>query len=112
LLQLKCGDILFRLDDEFEVFAAGDNNDWVAPNDNFAPYNRDRNWVQGLLDLNNISDNTNTVFLTDTLLASYVGAVLGSLNAIYAQLAPKKLSSHPSKNLTWLFHIQGLITAR
>ena len=59
------------------VMYAGDNDDRVVPNDNFAPYDRDRNWVRGLLDLDNISDNTNTVFLTDSLLASYGASSLG-----------------------------------
>src|SRR5688572_8810945 len=59
------------------VMYAADNHDWVAPNDILSPYDRDRNWARGRLDLNNISDNTNTVFLTDSLLASYVNSSLG-----------------------------------
>src|SRR6187431_1433495 len=49
------------------VMYAGDNDDRVVPNDNNATYDRDRNWVRGSLDLNNSPDNTNTVFLTDSL---------------------------------------------
>jgi prepilin-type N-terminal cleavage/methylation domain-containing protein len=59
------------------VIYAGDNDDRVVPNDNFATYDRDRNWVRGSLDLNNSPDNTNTVFLTDSLLASYGASSLG-----------------------------------
>ena len=59
------------------VMYAGDNDDRVAPNDVFAPYDRDRNWVRGKLNLNPVSDNTNTVFLTDSLLGSYLYYSLG-----------------------------------
>ncbi|MEO6033642.1 MAG: prepilin-type N-terminal cleavage/methylation domain-containing protein [Verrucomicrobiota bacterium] len=59
------------------VMYAGDNDDRIPPNDNFATYDRERNWVRGRLDLNNHPDNTNTVFLTDSLLGSYVGNSLG-----------------------------------
>ncbi len=59
------------------VMYAGDNDDRVAPNDILAPYDRDRNWVRGRLDLKNSPDNTNTVFLTDSLLGMYVGHSLG-----------------------------------
>ena len=59
------------------VMYAGDNDDRVVPNDVFAPYDRDRNWVRGKLDLNNSPDNTNNVFLTDSLLGSYVSYSLG-----------------------------------
>ena len=43
-----------------------------TPNDINATYDRDRNWVRGWLDLNNSPDNTNTVFLTDSLLGFYL----------------------------------------
>jgi prepilin-type N-terminal cleavage/methylation domain-containing protein len=56
---------------------AADNGDRVVPNDVNFPYDRDRNWARGKLDLNNHPDNTNTVFLTDSLLASYVSRSLG-----------------------------------
>lgn len=59
------------------VMYAGDNDDRIPPNDNFATYDRDRNWVRGRLDLNNHPDNTNTVFLTDSLLGPYVNYSLG-----------------------------------
>ena len=55
----------------------GDNADRIPPNDNNANNDRDRNWVRGWLDLNNSPDNTNTVFLTDSLLGFYVGRALG-----------------------------------
>ena len=59
------------------VMYAGDNDDRIPPNDAAANYDRDRNWVRGSLDLNNHPDNTNTVFLTDSLLGSYVSYSLG-----------------------------------
>jgi prepilin-type N-terminal cleavage/methylation domain-containing protein len=59
------------------VMYAGDNEDRVVPNDVNATYDRHRNWVRGRLDLDNNSDNTNTVFLTDSLLASYGASSLG-----------------------------------
>src|SRR6188474_3057362 len=59
------------------VVYAGDNDDRVVPNDNFATHDRDRNWVRGKLDLDNHPDNTNTLFLTDSLLASYGASSLG-----------------------------------
>src|SRR6187455_2110669 len=59
------------------VIYAGDNDDRVVPNQVFATYDRDRNWVRGSLDLNNSPDNTNTVFLTDSLLAPYGASTLG-----------------------------------
>ena len=59
------------------VMYAGDNDDRIVPNDFFALYDRDRNWARGRLDLDNHPDNTNTVFLTDSLLGFYVGHSLG-----------------------------------
>ena len=59
------------------VMYAGDNDDRIPPNNNFALYDRERNWVRGKLDLINSSDNTNTVFLTDSLLGPYVNYSLG-----------------------------------
>ena len=56
---------------------AGENNDRVVPNDVYAPRDRDRTWVRGILDLLNHPDNTNTVFLTDSLLGPYVSHSLG-----------------------------------
>ena len=56
---------------------AGDNDDRIPPNDNDANNDRNRNWVRGWLDLNNSPDNTNTVFLTDSLLGSYLNYSLG-----------------------------------
>ena len=59
------------------VTYAGDNGDRIPPNDNSAIYDSDRNWVRGKLDLNNSSDNTNTIFLTESLLGPYIGGSLG-----------------------------------
>ena len=59
------------------VMYAGDNGDRIPPNDSFATYDRDRNWVRGWLDLNSSRDNVNTVFLTDSLLVPYVSYSLG-----------------------------------
>ena len=54
------------------VLYAGDNGDRIPPNDVDATYDRNRNWVRGWLDLANAPDNTNQVFLTDSLLGGYV----------------------------------------
>ena len=59
------------------VMYSADNNDRVAPNDILAPYDRDRTWVRGKLDLDNSSDNTNTLFLTDSLMGPYLSFSLG-----------------------------------
>jgi prepilin-type N-terminal cleavage/methylation domain-containing protein len=75
------------------VMYAEDNDDRVAPNDILAPYNRARNWVRGSLDLANHPDNTNTVFLTDSLLASYGAASLG----IWKCPGDKSTSKHGGK---------------
>jgi hypothetical protein len=72
---------------------AGDNDDRIPPNDVAANYDRDRNWVRGKLDLNNHPDNTNTVFLTDSLLASYGASSLG----IWKCPGDKSTSKHGGK---------------
>jgi len=75
------------------VMYAGDNDDRVVPNDNFAIYDRDRNWVRGRLDLDNHPDNTNTLFLTDSLLASYGASALG----VWKCPGDKSTSKHGGK---------------
>jgi prepilin-type N-terminal cleavage/methylation domain-containing protein len=75
------------------VMYAGDNDDRVVPNDVLATYDRDRNWVRGRLDLDNISDNTNTVFLSDSLLAAYGASSLG----IWKCPGDKSTSKHGGK---------------
>ncbi len=75
------------------VMYAGDNDDRVAPNDILAPHDRARNWVRGELDLKNHPDNTNTVFLTDSLLASYGASSLG----IWKCPGDKSTSKHGGK---------------
>jgi len=75
------------------VMYAGDNEDRVPPNDVNANYDRDRNWVRGKLNLNNSPDNTNTLFLTDSLLACYVNSSL----AVWKCPGDKSRSSHGGK---------------
>ena len=75
------------------VMYAGDNDDRVVPNDNFTTYDRDRNWVRGRLDLDNHPDNTNTLFLTDSLLASYGASALG----VWKCPGDKSTSKHGGK---------------
>ena len=48
-----------------------DNNDRVPPNDNGFPWDQNRTWVRGILDLSNSTDNTNTVFLQTSHVWSY-----------------------------------------
>jgi len=74
------------------VMYAGDNDDRVVPNDS-DPYDRNRNWVRGWLDLKNSPDNTNTIFLTDSLLASYGASSLG----IWKCPGDKSTSKHGGK---------------
>lgn len=51
-----------------------DNNDTLPPSYNEDYYNR-RTWVRGRMDLSNAPDNTNTVYLTDSLLGVYAKSV-------------------------------------
>jgi prepilin-type N-terminal cleavage/methylation domain-containing protein len=66
------------------VMYAQDNNDRVVPNNGYGYNNTSLTWVCGLLTLDggaegqkDNTDNTNTVYLTKSLLASYTGGSLG-----------------------------------
>src|SRR5262245_6089389 len=74
------------------IMYAGDNDDRVVPND-VDPYDRNRNWVRGFLKLESFSDNTNTVFLTDSLLAPFGASSLG----IWKCPGDKSTSKHGGK---------------
>jgi prepilin-type N-terminal cleavage/methylation domain-containing protein/prepilin-type processing-associated H-X9-DG protein len=57
------------------ILYVGDNADRVPPNEDNYPYDSNRTWVRGLLDLGNSPDNTNTVFLKTSPLWNYASAV-------------------------------------
>lgn len=52
-----------------------DNSDRVPPNEDNYPFDLNRTWVRGLLNLSNTPDNTNTVFLKTSHLWSYAPAL-------------------------------------
>jgi prepilin-type processing-associated H-X9-DG protein len=74
------------------VMYAGEYSDFVAPNEDNAPYDTSKTWVRGFLAYNtSASDNTNTIFLKTGLFAPYLGP---NTVSIYKCAGDKSMSTH------------------